>query len=193
MSLPHVILTVLSHRDATGYDITKEFTRSVGFFWKASHQQVYRELGKLADQAAVSCKLEPQDGKPDRKVYSITAAGKAALYQWFQQPTKQTTYRDELSAKLLTCAVFDTKPMIEHLNDMVDDVRSSLSQLRDIENTRYSNPAMLSREARLERLTLRRGIFNREAWLGWSQEVLEELHQMNQQETESNVFAVNHS
>lgn len=46
MSLPHVILTVLSTRDATGYDITKEFSASIGYFWKASHQQVYRELNK---------------------------------------------------------------------------------------------------------------------------------------------------
>ncbi len=50
MSLPHVILTVLSTRDATGYDITKEFSASIGYFWKASHQQVYRELNKWGNR-----------------------------------------------------------------------------------------------------------------------------------------------
>lgn len=54
MSLPHVILTVLSTRDATGYDITKEFSASIGYFWKASHQQVYRELNKMADKELVN-------------------------------------------------------------------------------------------------------------------------------------------
>ncbi len=83
MSLPHVILTVLSHRDATGYDITKEFSNAIGHFWKASHQQVYRELNKLADMGAVSCRLEPQDGKPDRKVYSITDIGKQSCMNGF--------------------------------------------------------------------------------------------------------------
>ena len=61
MSLPHVILTVLSTRDATGYDITKEFSASIGYFWKASHQQVYRELNKMAQNNLVTCVLEPQE------------------------------------------------------------------------------------------------------------------------------------
>ena len=64
MSLPHVILTVLSTRDATGYDITKEFSATIGYFWKASHQQVYRELNKMAQNQLVTCVLEPQEGKP---------------------------------------------------------------------------------------------------------------------------------
>ena len=57
MSLPHVILTVLSTRDATGYDITKEFSATIGYFWKASHQQVYRELNKMAQNELVTCVL----------------------------------------------------------------------------------------------------------------------------------------
>ena len=88
MSLPHVILTVLSTRDATGYDITKEFSASIGYFWKASHEQVYRELNKMAEKELVTCVLEPQEGKPDRKVYSITDAGRSALGEWFDQPTE---------------------------------------------------------------------------------------------------------
>ena len=105
MSLPHVILTVLSTRDATGYDITKEFSASIGYFWKASHQQVYRELNKMAQNDQVTCVLEPQEGKPDRKVYSITDAGRSALGEWFEQPTAHPTVRDEFSAKLMACAV----------------------------------------------------------------------------------------
>lgn len=178
MSLPHVILTVLSHRDATGYDITKEFSNAIGHFWKASHQQVYRELNKLADMGAVSCRLEPQDGKPDRKVYSITDIGRQSLYEWFLMPAKHPTDRDEVSAKLLTCSIFDPAPMIEHMHALMDESRLQLSQYRDIERSQYADSALLTREGRLERLTLRRNILRKEAWLTWAEEVLFELNAM---------------
>ena len=88
MSLPHVILTVLSNREATGYDITKEFSHSIGYFWKASHQQVYRELNKMAANDQVTCRLEPQEGKPDRKVYAITYQTTARRAANFKYPEK---------------------------------------------------------------------------------------------------------
>ena len=31
----------------SGYELAKTFDSSIGFFWKADHQQIYRELSKL--------------------------------------------------------------------------------------------------------------------------------------------------
>lgn len=183
MSLPHVILTVLSHRDATGYDITKGFSGAIGHFWRASHQQVYRELNKLADISAVSCRLEPQDGKPDRKVYSITDIGKQNLFEWFLSPAKHPTDRDEISAKLLTCNIFTPTPMIEHIHALIDESRLQLVQYRNLERNQFSGAVNLSREAELERLTLRRKIILKEAWLVWAEEVLRELNAMETADT----------
>ena len=42
MSLPYVILTILKDNDSTGYDVTKKLSGTIGLFWSASHQQVYR-------------------------------------------------------------------------------------------------------------------------------------------------------
>ncbi|MEZ8141293.1 transcriptional regulator [Enterovibrio norvegicus FF-33] len=189
MSLPHVILTVLNHRDATGYDITKEFSHAIGHFWKASHQQVYRELNKLADMGAVSCRLEPQDGKPDRKVYTITDIGRQGLYEWFLLPAKHPTDRDEVSAKLLTCSIFEPTPMIEHMHALIDESRMQLSQYRDLERNQYSDSSLLTREGRLERLTLRRNILRKEAWLTWADEVLLELAAMEATMANQKAFA----
>ena len=52
------------HGSATGYDLTKEINAR-GIYY--SHQQVYRELHRIPS----TCVLVPQDGKPDRKVYSL--------------------------------------------------------------------------------------------------------------------------
>ncbi len=179
MSLPHVILTVLSTRDATGYDITKEFSASIGYFWKASHQQVYRELNKMGEQGLVTCVLEPQEGKPDRKVYSITDSGRSALGEWFDQPTAHPTVRDEFSAKLVACSVQPSAPFRAQLAELVEESRKFVAHYQEIETAYYSNPAVLDKQQRLERLTLRRNLLLRQTWIQWAEEVLSELDAMN--------------
>jgi len=178
MSLPHVILTVLSTRDATGYDITKEFSYSIGYFWKASHQQVYRELNKMAQNELVSCVLQPQDGKPDRKVYSITEAGRRALGQWFEQPTTHPTVRDEFSAKLMACAIEPSAPFKEQVSILIGESKQLVNHYKEIEATHYRDPTKLDKNAKLERLTLRRNMIIREAWISWAQELSTELELM---------------
>ena len=175
MSLPHVILTVLSTRDATGYDITKEFSASIGYFWKASHQQVYRELNKMAQNEMVTCELQPQDGKPDRKVYSITDAGRAALGEWFEQPMVHPTVRDEFSAKLMACNIQASNPFQFQLSELVEESKLLITHYKEIEATHYADVASLSKQMRLERLTLRRNLLTRQAWIDWAEEVLDEL------------------
>ncbi len=178
MSLPHVILTVLSTRDATGYDITKEFSASIGYFWKASHQQVYRELNKMADKELVTCKLEPQDGKPDRKVYSITEAGRHALGDWFEQSTIHPTVRDEFCAKLAACSVQPSTAFRIQLTELIQESKKLVAHYREIEAAYYATPSTLDKQARLERLTLRRNLLSRQAWLDWAEETLAELEAM---------------
>ncbi|OLQ86189.1 transcriptional regulator [Vibrio ponticus] len=178
MSLPHVILTVLSTRDATGYDITKEFSNTIGYFWKASHQQVYRELNKMAQNQLVTCVLEPQEGKPDRKVYSITDAGRVALGEWFDQPTAHPTVRDEFSAKLMACSVQPSAAFKEQLAGLVEESRKLVEHYKEIETAYYSNTASLDKQQRLERLTLRRNLLLRQTWIEWADEVLAELESL---------------
>ncbi|WP_305841332.1 PadR family transcriptional regulator [Photobacterium leiognathi] len=179
MSLPHVILTVLSNREATGYDITKEFSHSIGYFWKASHQQVYRELNKMAANDQVTCRLEPQEGKPDRKVYAITDAGRQALFNWFEEPARNPTTRDEFSAKLLVCGVHNSEPMQKQLAALIDESHTLISHYKELEKIHFSDYKSMDRQQRLDRLTLRRGLHNRQAWIDWAEEVLAELKDMD--------------
>ncbi|MGR5064524.1 PadR family transcriptional regulator [Photobacterium sp. DNB22_13_2] len=179
MSLPHVILTVLSNRDATGYDITKEFSHSIGYFWKASHQQVYRELNKMAGNDQVTCQLEPQEGKPDRKVYSITDLGRQALFEWFQEPARNPTIRDEFSAKLVVCGVYNSEPMQQQLEVLIEESHTLINHYNEMEKIHFADHKNLDRQSRLDRLTLRRAIHNRQAWIDWAEEVLIELKDMD--------------
>ena len=129
----------------------------------------------MAQNELVTCVLEPQEGKPDRKVYSITDAGRVALGEWFDQPTAHPTVRDEFSAKLMACSVQPSAPYKAQLAELVEESRKLVAHYQEIEAAYYANIAMLDKQQRLERLTLRRNLLLRQAWIQWADEVLAEL------------------
>lgn len=64
-ALQSVMILILNElkKPMTGYDLKKVLGER-GYKW--SHQQIYRDLAKLP----LNLKHQPQEGKPDRKLYS---------------------------------------------------------------------------------------------------------------------------
>lgn len=85
----------------SGYDIKHLFDHMLAPIWGAAHSQIYRELRRMEQLEWVSMQREEQESRPDRKVYSITDRGKAALYEWQAQPPEVFQLRDELLLKVL--------------------------------------------------------------------------------------------
>lgn len=80
--LKHGILGLLNYMEMTGYEIMETFRDSLNYFWDAKTSQIYRELQGLEQKQWVSKTVVPQTGKPDKNVYSITAAGREELLRW---------------------------------------------------------------------------------------------------------------
>jgi DNA-binding PadR family transcriptional regulator len=76
VALADAILACLTERPMTGYELAKTFDSSIGFFWKADHQQIYRELSRLRDRGHIQGREVVQSGKPNKLVYTLTAAGR---------------------------------------------------------------------------------------------------------------------
>ena len=72
-SLQIIALSRLATKPMTGYDLSKQLPAEG---WHASHQQIYRDLTKAEKLGLVTIQYVPQEGKPDKKIYSITSAGK---------------------------------------------------------------------------------------------------------------------
>ena len=89
MALAEAILVCLTERPMSGYDLAKYFDASIGFFWKSSHQQIYRELSKLREKGFVVSEELIQTGKPNRIVHTITEQGRKALYNWSLNPSRK--------------------------------------------------------------------------------------------------------
>jgi len=177
MSLRYVILTALSEQDLTGYQITKEFDLVLGNLWSASHQQVYRELAKLADEGLASFEMEAQTGKPDRKIYSLTTAGKDALARWIEEPIALAPTRNALLVKLYAGGNRDT--LLEHVTRFKASCRAALGEYQAI-SERYYPEALEDMEDWKKRafLTLRYGIAQRESQVAWAKEAQQVIGEM---------------
>ncbi len=100
MALEHAILVSLAERSASGYDLARRFDASIGNFWPASHQQIYKVLGRMQDAGWVESTTQVQQGRPDKKTYAITDGGLAELDRWSAEPSGREALRSEFTVKL---------------------------------------------------------------------------------------------
>ncbi len=95
MSLKHGLLGILDCGDMTGYELDRVFRDSLAFFWHAQTSQIYRELSVMEGLGWLSSTIVPQADRPNKKVYSLTAAGREELLRWLR--TDQTA--DDFNTK----------------------------------------------------------------------------------------------
>lgn len=175
MSLKHAILVLLETEPGSGYDLLKQFNERLGYFWNAKHQQIYQELKKLLEQELVSCSLEQQNNKPNKKVYEITEHGIQELKSWLGQSVKPSKVNDALLVKLYGGHLVDYETLLKEINDHKILHENTLSRLLDIEKTYHCLPEDKRSCYKLPYLTLRRGIIGEQAWLDWANEALDSI------------------
>lgn len=82
-----ILLSLLSTRARTGYDVRKWLDRhGVYVGYSAQTSQIYRQLGKLVDQDWAVPVPDPRDSGPDAKLYQITDEGRLKLQEWIDSP-----------------------------------------------------------------------------------------------------------
>ncbi|MGH3089953.1 MAG: PadR family transcriptional regulator [Rubrobacteraceae bacterium] len=131
-TLGFAILGLLAEGPLSGYDVKLRMAEPVGFFWRASHSQIYPELAKLEAGGMVAHKAVPQRGKPDKKVHEITAEGLSAVREWILEPAKSTPTRDEATLKAYLSWLADPGEMAGMFHDLA---RRHEEQLKKYEKT----------------------------------------------------------
>jgi DNA-binding PadR family transcriptional regulator len=111
LALADAILACLTERPMTGYELAKTFDSSIGFFWKADHQQIYRELSKLRERGHIQGREVVQSGKPNKLVYTLTAEGKAAFRHWAARPSTPASIKDDLLIRIYALDAVDIEPL----------------------------------------------------------------------------------
>ena len=78
MSLAHAVLTSLIEKPSSGYALARRFDKSIGYFWHATHQQIYRELARMEAKGWIVSDTAPDAGATRKREYRVLATGRAS-------------------------------------------------------------------------------------------------------------------
>jgi len=172
MALSHAILTALLEEDLTGYQLAKKFDVSLGFFWRASHQQIYQELKHLHQQEDIHAEEVEQSGKPNKKIYSLTDQGRESLDRWVLTDTKARTGKDELFVKMYNVGHSSVDGIVKTVRERRDEHVTRLSLYKRIEDQNYRDPFSLPDNKKGIYLALSAGIRQEETFVAWCDEAI---------------------
>jgi DNA-binding PadR family transcriptional regulator len=181
VALPQAILVSLCEQSGTGYELAHRFDRSIGYFWSASHQQIYRTLRVMEDDGWVSATPVVQRGRPDKKVYTVSDAGRAELACWIAAPlgtaksgrgsALSDTRTREVAVKLRGAAYGDSAALCTQITALRAERAQLLEAYRGFEKRQFPDPSALHGSALHHYLVLRGGIRAEESAIDWLDEV----------------------
>lgn len=132
----YAVLGVLMEGSAHGYELQRRLTSTLGSIWHIATSQLYSVLHRLVERGLLSMKVEPQQGRPPRKVYTITPQGEEAFGVWVATPVRHMRdVRVELLAKLYflhRLAPEKTGPLIDQEVEFLERLRDRLSRRKDL-------------------------------------------------------------
>jgi DNA-binding PadR family transcriptional regulator len=173
MSLQHALLTSLLESASSGLDLANRFSRSIGHFWQASHQQIYRELARMEASGWV-VSMPAESGRGRKRAYQATEAGRAELSRWVKEQVDPKPLRNEMMVRVRAEAALGTSDLLPELARHLAFHQAKLAQYAGIEQRHFSRPD-LSRAERIQHLVLRAGIMNEQMFIQTAQQALEIL------------------
>jgi DNA-binding PadR family transcriptional regulator len=173
VALEHALLVALSEQPASGLDLARRFGRSIGFFWHATHQQIYRVLARMDGDGWVTVTEVAQTGKPDKKVYAVSPVGARVLAAWLAEPTPMEPLRSELAVKMRGAAFGDRTAVLDVVRANLADHQLRLAHYEQLEQRDHPTPTALTGHDLDQYLVLRGGIRTERFWVEWLTEYLE--------------------
>lgn len=128
MNVKELCLGALSFGDASGYDLKKFFEQTFNHFCVAGFGSIYPALADLTAAGLVTCSEEAQQGKPDRRVYSLTQAGRDA----FLKELETTEPQHRVKSDFLLILYFAHLLPPERIEAVLDNRIAQLDQQLDL-------------------------------------------------------------
>ena len=96
MNVRTICLSILYDGEATGYEIRKlSVEGEYSYFIDASFGSIYPALAKLEADRLVTARTEQQEGKPAKKIYAITEAGRREFISSLFDKLGEDEFRSE--------------------------------------------------------------------------------------------------
>ncbi len=133
MDVKTVCLGMLIDGDASGYDLKKQFESTFAHFFAAGYGSIYPALSSLAAAGLVGCREIAQEGKPDRKVYRITVAGRQHLLAALEDPAPSHKVRSEFLATMCFAHLMTPEQIDIVIASRVEELERYRSMFHDFE------------------------------------------------------------
>jgi len=170
----------------TGYELEQFTKKTIAHFWTAKLSQIYRTLKQLEEAELVTSHIEAQQGKPDKRIYELTALGKENLQEW--QATLVTEIDDIRQPSLMRFFFFgskDPEDVITQLKVWKDlhEARSRYfeNELPDIIEDSKKNIDYTEQDAFFWEHTRRLGQYTEQAKAKWFEEVIKDYVEFTKQ------------
>jgi len=171
------LLGFLKYESKTGYELKQTMDKSTGHFWHAKQSQIYTTLKKLEEDGLVTSHPEPQESRPDRRVYTITESGEKALQEWLLQPvTKLDTTKHLLLLKLFFSGKLEKETILTQLR-LLSNLHERQAELYKTESPDFIKEIMasqpeLKQDAHLWEATRRFGELYEKMYIRWLDETI---------------------
>ena len=176
MSLRDAVLAALLEGESSGYDLAKDFDASVANFWPATPQQLYRELDRLAEQGFIQARIVQQERRPNKRMFSLTEAGRDAIRQFTAKAPKPSVIRDELLVKVQAADAGDIDAVREFIRERREWASAKVQRYERLRTRTLDGRSEEEYLADAERvgpyLTLMRGISFEEENIRWAERAL---------------------
>ncbi|MGN7860108.1 PadR family transcriptional regulator [Microbacterium sp. 22303] len=175
MSLAHAILTALNERPSSGLELARRFDRSIGYFWPATHQQIYRELRDL-ERDGLIVEVADGGGRGGKRTYAILEEGRDELRRWIAAAEDPKHIKDSLMVRVRASSSLggDLLPEIRRHREIH---ARQLAEYEAIEKRDFQGA--LSEIRRRQYLVLQWGLHLQKARLDWADAAIEQLETLS--------------
>jgi PadR family transcriptional regulator AphA len=142
MNVKTLCLGYLSLQEATGYEIKKDVEEGLfSHFIEASYGSIYPALSQLAQEGLVTFREEEQTGKPDKKVYAVTEAGRAALRQALSVLPARDKYKSEFLFVMLLQDHLLPHQRMAAMEKQLSNLRDDLANMAECRASKDGKPS----------------------------------------------------
>jgi len=134
MNVRTLCLGVLTLGEASGYEIKKEIEDGMfSHFIDASFGSIYPALTQLLAEGLLTVRAEQKSGKPEKKVYAITEAGRKMLQQSISVPPARDKFKSEFLFQMLLTEFVTPDVMLGAIDRQLANLRSDLEHIHACE------------------------------------------------------------
>jgi DNA-binding PadR family transcriptional regulator len=129
------VLGLLKERPMHGYELRKQLSQKLGFFWTVSFGSLYPTLRRLEKRGAVRKSYSDDQASRRKQVYAITEVGEREFLEMLEEGTASIMEEDKFPLRLAFFGYLRPETRIKllerrktYLQDKLDEGRRSLKR-----------------------------------------------------------------